>query len=63
VLAIRGVRDVRHKQTRGLAFALIVWTLLFLAIYGTRLAAPGFVFGLAFALRAVPKSAASTTHG
>jgi len=39
---------------------MVVWAGLFLAIYGTRVAAVAFVFGLAFAMRTVmpPKNRA-----
>lgn len=58
ILAIGAVRSVRDTSARGLAYAFIVWFALFLAVYGTRIAAPAFVFGLAFALRNLPPAKA-----
>jgi O-antigen ligase len=53
VLALRAVRGAREAQSRALAAAMVIWFALFLAVYGTRVAAPAFVFGIAFALRTV----------
>jgi O-antigen ligase len=49
-LGVRAVRQPRDLHGRAIAAALVVWAALFLAIYGTRVAAPAFVFGLAFAV-------------
>ena len=37
-------------RAAAIAAALVTWFLLFLLIYGTRIAAPAVVFGLAFAV-------------
>lgn len=52
-LGARAVRGARELSARALACAMIVWAGLFLAIYGTRIAAPAVVFGLAFSLHTV----------
>ena len=53
-LAIRAVRDARDTNARAIAMALVIWVGLFLLVYGTRVAAPALVFGLAFAARPLP---------
>lgn len=62
VLALRGVRGPREMSARGFACALILWASLFFAVYGTRLAAPSFVFGLAFALRMHASTSTELRH-
>jgi len=59
-LGVRAIRGTREVSARALASAMVVWAGLFLAIYGTRVAAVAFVFGLAFAMRTVmpPKNRA-----
>jgi len=47
-LCVRAIVSARESDVRAVAAALVFWVVLFLAIYGTRLAAPAFVFGLAF---------------
>lgn len=49
VLGVRAVRAAPTTESRAVSIALVVWTTLFLSIYGTRLAAPSLAFGLAFA--------------
>lgn len=49
MLGVRAVRAAPTTEARAVALALVVWTTLFLSIYGTRLAAPSLAFGLAFA--------------
>ena len=51
LLGVKAVRGAKELEARAFAAALVVWAGLFLAIYGTRLAAPAFVFGLAFSIR------------
>ena len=53
VLLVRAVRGAREPHARALAAAMVVWFTLFLAVYGTRVAAPALVLGLAFAFRTV----------
>ena len=53
ILGFRAIRDAREVTARALTSAMVVWAGLFLAIYGTRIAAVAFVFGLAFAIRTV----------
>jgi len=55
VLGYRAIRDAREPHFKAAAAAMVIWVAIFLLIYGTRLAAPAFVFGLAFALRPAPK--------
>lgn len=50
-LCARAVRKARDTRAKALAAAMVIWVVLFLLVYGTRLAAPAFVFGLAFARR------------
>ena len=49
MLCIRAVRGALSTEARATSAALVVWAVLFLSIYGTRLAAPALAFGLAFA--------------
>jgi O-antigen ligase len=49
LLGVRAVRAAPTTESRAVSIALVVWTTLFLSIYGTRLAAPSLAFGLAFA--------------
>jgi len=58
LLGAKAIRGTKELDTRALASAMVVWSALFLAIYGTRLAAPAFVFGLALAIRTVVPSKA-----
>ena len=51
-LGVRAIRGSRDVSARAVAAGMVVWAALFLAIYGTRIAAPAVVFGLAFATRA-----------
>ncbi len=51
VLGLRAARGPKEVDARAHASAFVVWAALFLAIYGTRIAAAAFVLGLAFALR------------
>jgi O-antigen ligase len=46
-LGIRAMRRSKDLAVRAHAAAMLVWVGLFLAVYGTRIAAPAFVFGLA----------------
>jgi O-antigen ligase len=47
-LGYRAVRQARDTSSRAVATAMVIWVSLFLLVYGTRLAAPALVFGLAF---------------
>jgi O-antigen ligase len=47
-LGIRAIKGARDPASRGHAAAMVTWVALFLLIYGTRIAAPALVFGLAF---------------
>lgn len=49
-LGFRAVRGSDDRTLRGMAAAMVIWGGLFLAIYATRLAAPAFALGLAFAI-------------
>ncbi|MDQ3296408.1 MAG: O-antigen ligase family protein [Myxococcota bacterium] len=51
LLGLRAAHGPKEVDARAHASAFVVWAALFLAIYGTRIAAPAFVFGLAFAIR------------
>ena len=53
-LGLRAVATAKDPSARAVASAFVVWVALFFAIYGTRIAAPAFVFGLAFAMRTPP---------
>jgi hypothetical protein len=57
-LALRAIRGAPDLASRGISAAMIIWALLFMSIYATRLAAPAFVFGLAFAYPPVKRSPA-----
>jgi O-antigen ligase len=55
VLAVRAIRSHAHTLAlRATSGALLTWVAVFLAIYGTRVMAPAFVFGLAFARKSKP---------
>jgi O-antigen ligase len=56
-LGFRAVRSSRDAKARAVSYALTVWAALFLAVYSTRLAAPAFAFGLAFAVPRVKPAA------
>jgi hypothetical protein len=47
-MAVQQVRAAPTSITRALAMALIAWSFLFMAANAMRIAAPSFVFGLAF---------------
>lgn len=49
MLAVRNLRNARMLFGRAFAAALMGWSLLFMLNSGVRLAAPGFIFGLAAA--------------
>jgi O-antigen ligase len=53
-LAFRAVMRSPDLATRSIAAALVVWVLLFMLMYGMRLAAPSVCFGLAFMQRPRP---------
>lgn len=46
----RALRQPQDLFGKAIASALVIWAALFLAVYGTRVVAPAFVFGLAFAI-------------
>jgi O-antigen ligase len=48
-MALRALRDAAPGADRGAAAAMVAWGLMFMLISATRLAAPSFVLGLAFA--------------
>ena len=50
VLASRAFRRAKDPVNRANTVALILWFAASIGIYGTRIAAPAVVFGLAFAL-------------
>lgn len=50
ILGFRAVQGSDDRILRGMAAAMVIWGGLFLAIYATRLAAPAFALGLAFAI-------------
>lgn len=50
VVTFRALREPRTSRARAFVAALALWTFLFLAINGMRLAAPSFSFGLACAI-------------
>lgn len=54
-LGLRGLRGPADPLSRAFAMAMLVWVALFLAINGTRVAAPSFMFGLVFAMAAPPR--------
>lgn len=51
VLAVRGIRQTSEPSYRAVSTAFLIWTGLFLMVYGIRLAAPAVVLGLMFANR------------
>jgi O-antigen ligase len=55
-LCIRAVRSAQSTEARAVSVALVVWAALFLSVYGTRIAAPSFAFGLAFARAPRPRA-------
>ena len=64
VLAVRAVRQPRDPASRAFAIAMVMWFVLFLAIYGTRIVAPALVLGLAFAVGPPPvRRQPSILHG
>lgn len=54
IIYARAVLGARSVGSRAVAAALVTWTALFLAVYATRIAAPAFAIGLAFALPKPP---------
>lgn len=50
ILGIRAIRASRTVTSRAIVAGMIVWVTLLMAINGMRIAAPGFLFGLAFAV-------------
>jgi hypothetical protein len=53
-LPILRVRNAASELEKGYALALVVWTFLYMAANGMRLAAPSFAYGLAFARALAP---------
>jgi hypothetical protein len=51
ILAVRGIRQTSEPTFRAASVAFLIWTGLFLMVYGIRVAAPAVVFGLVFANR------------
>ncbi len=57
VLAVRVIRDARDVRSRAFVAAMLTWVAIFMAIYAMRLAAPGFIFGIACAISNTSRSA------
>lgn len=57
ILGLRAIRGNRNASAQAIGSALVIWAALFLAIYSTRLAAPAFALGLAFAVPRPPAAA------
>lgn len=50
VLGIKAVRASQTVTSRAIVAGMVVWVTMLMAINGMRVAAPGFLFGLAFAV-------------
>jgi O-antigen ligase len=54
LIAVRCVREPRGLRSKAFAAAFVTYAVLFMAVNGTRLAAPAFAFGLGSVTIAVP---------
>ena len=61
-LMLRAVRQANDTKSRALATALVIWAALFMSVYATRIVAPAFILGLAFAVPRAANKARSPTQ-